>query len=235
MQELKYTKKGLATMRAWTLERKIQVTQPRLIEWKARFNEKIYISFSGGKDSTVLADLTARIYAVDRKMNGDADPLTLVFVNTGLEYPEIQRFIKEYAEWLRTTYEIPVDLEVITPEMSFPEVLTVYGYPVISKEVAKVIYYARRGSEWALKRLDGLDKNGKKSEYKQRYKKYKFMLEAPFETSQLCCDVMKKAPAHKYEAETGRKTVIATMTEESAQRQSGWLKTGVTLSTRNVR
>ena len=110
---------------------------------------------------TVLADLTARIYAVDRKMNGDADPLTLVFVNTGLEYPEIQRFTKEYAEWLRTTYEIPVNLVPLAPELTFPQVLTEYGYPVISKEVAKTIYYARRGSGWALKQMDGKNRHGK--------------------------------------------------------------------------
>lgn len=213
-------------MRSWTLERKIQVTQTRLIEWKARFNGKIYISFSGGKDSTVLADLTAWIYAVDRKMNGDADPPTLVFVNTGMEYAENQRFTKEFAEWLRTTYEIPVDLVPLAPEMTFPQVLEEYGYPVISKEVAKVIYYAKRGKGWALKRLDGLDKHGNEDDFKKRYKKYKFLLEAPFPVSPLCCDIMKKAPAHKYEAETGRKAVIATMTEESEQRQSWWLKHG---------
>ena len=47
---------------------------------------------------------------------------------------------------------------MLTPELTFPEVLTKYGYPVSGKEVAKVIYYARNGSQWALNRLDGLDK-----------------------------------------------------------------------------
>ena len=106
------------------------------------------------------------------------------------------------------------------------DVLTKYGYPVISKEIAKSAYYARRGSEWAVKRFDGLDKHGVESKFKERYKKYKPLLNAPFEPSPLCCDVMKKGPAKKYEAETGRKPVVATMTEESEQRQSSWLKTG---------
>lgn len=227
VQGQKYTKKDLEIMRAWPLDRKIRVTQTRLIEWKIKFKGQIYISFSGGKDSTVLADLAARVYKADLALYPDKrDPLTLVFINTGLEYPEIQRFVKEFAEWLRVTYEIPVNLEIRYPELSFPEVLSKYGYPVIGKEVAKVIYYARRGSGWAINRLEGLDKNGKQSKFKERYKKYKFLTDAPFETSQLCCDVMKKGPAHKYEAETGRKTVVATMTEESEQRQSSWLKYG---------
>lgn len=50
----KYTMDDLLAMRAWPLSQKIQVTQTRLIEWKKEFNGQIYISFSGGKDSTVL-------------------------------------------------------------------------------------------------------------------------------------------------------------------------------------
>lgn len=226
MPEQKYTKKDLEVMRAWPLQRKIQVTQTRLLEWHMQFDGRIYISFSGGKDSTVLADLAARVYKAASLAGKAGEPLTLAFVNTGLEYPEIQRFVREFAEWLRTTYEIPVNLEILHPEMSFPEVLTKYGYPVIGKEIAKTAYYARRGSEWAIKRFDGLDKQGEKSKFKERYKKYKPLLEAPFELSPLCCDVMKKGPAKKYEAATGRKTVVATMTEESEQRQSSWLRYG---------
>ena len=139
-KEYKYTMDDLSAMQAWPLSRKIQVTQTRLIEWKIKFRGKIYISFSGGKDSTVLADLAARVYAADQKLKpNESDPLTLVFMNTGLKYPEIQKFVKEFAEWLRVIYEIPVDLVIRTPEMTFPEVLSTYGYPVIGKEVAKVV------------------------------------------------------------------------------------------------
>ena len=47
----------LLAMQAWPLDRKIRVTQTRLVEWADRYNGEIYISFSGGKDSTVLAPL----------------------------------------------------------------------------------------------------------------------------------------------------------------------------------
>ena len=63
---------------------------------------QVYVSFSGGKDSTVLTDLCARVC----KQYGWT--LYLLFVNTGLEYPEIQKFVKTFAEWLRITYEIEV-------------------------------------------------------------------------------------------------------------------------------
>lgn len=53
-EETRYTKQDLETMRAWTLQRKIQVTQTRLIEWLGRYDWNVYVSFSGGKDSTVF-------------------------------------------------------------------------------------------------------------------------------------------------------------------------------------
>ena len=38
---------------------KIQVSQTRILEWYKAWDGKVYVSFSGGKDSTVLADLAA--------------------------------------------------------------------------------------------------------------------------------------------------------------------------------
>lgn len=126
-EETRYTKQDLETMRAWTLQRKIQVTQTRLIEWLGRYDWNVYVSFSGGKDSTVLADLAARVYQVFSCPKRQ-DPLRLVFVNTGLEYPEIQKFVRDFAEWLKAKYKIPVELEILHPSMTFPQVLSKYGY-----------------------------------------------------------------------------------------------------------
>ena len=63
-----------------------------------------------------------------------------------------------------------------------------------------------------------------KSLYSQE--KYKFFLEAPFEISNKCCSVMKKAPAHDYGRKTGRKPILATMAEESRLRTQKWLQNG---------
>ena len=79
----KYTPEDLKTMQAWSLERKIQVTQTRLIEWYQKFQGKVYVSFSGGKDSTVLLHIARQIYP----------DIEAVFVDTGLEYPEIKEFV----------------------------------------------------------------------------------------------------------------------------------------------
>lgn len=89
---MKYTKEDLKKMQSWPLERKIQVTQTRIMEWYMRWNGQVYISFSGGKDSTVLLDLARRVYP----------NIEAVFVDTGLEYPEIREFVKtkEGVTWL---------------------------------------------------------------------------------------------------------------------------------------
>jgi len=56
--------------------------------------------------------------------------------------------------------------------------------------------------------------------------KYKFFLDAPFEISNRCCNVMKKDPAHRYAKETGRKPITAQMASESRLRTQKWLQNG---------
>ena len=65
-------------------------------------------------------------------------------------------------------------------------------------------------------------------EYSKMYdrSRYQYMLDAPFEVSNMCCKVMKKAPIHKYNKETGRVPITAQMAEESKLRTSSWLKNG---------
>ena len=52
-------------MQGWSLERKIRVTQTRIMEWYMRYDGQVFISFSGGKDSTVLLDLARRVYCME--------------------------------------------------------------------------------------------------------------------------------------------------------------------------
>ena len=56
--------------------------------------------------------------------------------------------------------------------------------------------------------------------------KYKFLLDAPFEISNKCCNVMKKEPAHRYSRETGRLPITAQMADESRLRLQKWLQHG---------
>lgn len=205
MSEAVYTRQDLLTMQAWPLERKIMVTQAKIIEWYRHYGGKVSISFSGGKDSCVLVDLARRAFP----------DIPAVFVDTGLEYPEIREFVKSVPNvtWLR-------------PELPFTKVIEQYGYPVISKDVAHRIYYARRGSNWALQHLDGRSSDGTPSEFYKRFKKWRFLMGAPFSVSARCCELMKKRPFHRYTKETGFMQITGTMACESVLRQNTYLKYG---------
>ena len=211
MSDNKYTSEDLKIMQSWPLERKIQVTQTRIIEWYQRNNGQVYVSFSGGKDSTVLLDLVRRIYP----------DVPAVFIDTGLEYPELREFVKTVPNvtWLK-------------PEMNFRKVIETYGYPIISKEVSKRVNWGKRYLEegkvgyWAYQSLTqpAFTKDGKRSPYDKH--KYGYLLDAPFKVSDNCCKIMKKDTAHKYGKQTGRKPILATMASESQMRKTAWLKNG---------
>lgn len=218
--ENKFTKEDLRRFQAETLDQKIQRSFAKISEWFVRNNDQVYVSFSGGKDSTVLADLCAKWCAVQNI------PLYLVFCDTGLEYPEIRKHVKEFAEWLRQKYGIDVVLEIVRPKMRFDEVVKQYGYPIISKSVANCIRGARNGSQYRIKRLNGeiVMPDGTKGIWNTE--KYKPLLDVDFKISERCCDITKKMPTKEYEKNTGRMPILATMAEESKLREKNWMRTG---------
>lgn len=199
----KYT---LKLRQAMTLQDKIRYTQRRINEWVDHFGENgCYISFSGGKDSTVLLHLVRDLYP----------NIEAVFVDTGLEYPEIRNFVKSFD-----------NVTILRPDKRFDKVLEEYGYPIIGKEVSKCIYEARRGYQYQINKLNGnrKDKDGNPSRF--NYTQWKFLLDAPFKISDKCCTVMKKRPVHKYYKSSGKAPIIGTMAEESQLRRQQYIKNG---------
>ena len=215
-----FTKEDLKRFQSEPLDAKIQRSFAKIGEWYSRQKRQCYVSFSGGKDSTVLADLCAKWC---KAIN---EPLQLVFVNTGLEYPEIRHHVEFFAQWLRDKYEIEVNLEILRPKMRFDEVIKKYGYPMISKDVSNCVRGAKRGWKSHMNLLDGLDSNGAERKSKFAKAKYKPLLNVDFDVSEQCCDVMKKKPLYDYQKLTTKKPIIATMAEESMFREKNWLKSG---------
>ena len=195
-------KTELLMLQSLPLDIKIMKTKRRIEEWIDYYGEdKVYISFSGGKDSTVLLDLV-------RQVNSN---IPGVFIDTGLEYPETKEFVKTID-----------NVTILRPKMSFKQVIEKYGYPMVSKEQANYLDDIRNSTEkMKIRRLEG-DSHGR---FKLS-KKWYYLIDAPFKVSHRCCNIMKKEPAKRYEKETGRVPFIGTLAEESSLRQQSYLKTG---------
>lgn len=201
-------------LQALPLEVKVQKTKQRIKEWVDYFGtDGVYISFSGGKDSTVLLNIARKMYP----------NIPAIFVDTGLEYPEVREFVKTYdnVEWLK-------------PKYTFKTVIEKYGYPFISKEVSETVYLTKRNIQrgrrieetYKGKELLGILKNSKGDLSGYNIPQWKWLLDAPFSISARCCSIMKKDPCKQYEKRTGRVKMTAMMTAESRNRTLAWLKNG---------
>ena len=213
--KMQNTIEELRQLQAAPLKIKIAMTRTRLMEWISHYGESgVYLSWSGGKDSTVLRHIM-------RKYWPDVES---VFVNTGLEYPEIQQFV-------RAAKDRGEPVTILHPKMTFRDVILKYGYPVISKEVSGAVYESRRSiakgnyETVRVKRMLGLLKNGESSS-QYNHEKYKPLLDVDFFVSDRCCNVMKKAPAKKYAKSSGKVPITAQMASESRLRTSKWIQHG---------
>lgn len=119
----KMTNDQLKQLQALPLNIKIRKTEQRIRKWYEHWEGNVCISFSGGKDSTVLLDIVRNLYP----------NVQAVFSDTGLEYPEIKEFVKTFP-----------NVTIVRPKHSFKEILTKYGYPIINKEVANTVDNASR-------------------------------------------------------------------------------------------
>ncbi len=188
------------------LEVKIRLSQIRIKDWYEYWEGDVYVSFSGGKDSTVLLHLVRDLYP----------KIPAVFFDTGLEYPEVTDFVKtiDNVGWVK-------------PDKNFREVLKDYGYPVVSKEQS---YYIEQYRDTKSDKLRDLRWNGKETPSKKNSfsisKIHRYLVDAPFLISPKCCDIMKKNPAKKYEKRTGRKPILGVMAGDSILRKQSYLKTG---------
>ena len=267
-QAKKHEKWQLRSMQSADLNTKILLTKTRIREWVKVYGEDgVYVSFSGGKDSTVLLHIVRSIFP----------NVPAVFVDVPTQYPELKQFAQSFE-----------NVVILKPKTTFAKVCENYGFPLISKEVSGSVHEARkyltevRGMStgltdrqtvkgyWAIADVLGIDRRqgAKKSKeyqdlkkgiipnrfkygapirflqligempekkdgeltgnYSKRYDKsrYKNLLDAPFEVSNECCKVMKKTPLYEYGRKTKRVPFTAQMADESALRESTWLRHG---------
>lgn len=161
-----------------------------------------YISFSGGKDSTILH------YLIDIALPNNKIPR--VYIDTGIEYQDIRKFVMDLAS-------NDDRIIIIKPTKPIKPTLEKYGYPFKSKEHSNKLYEFQIGHR-------NTKSNLKYRNFGERYAcpkilAYQFSDDFKLNISHLCCKKMKKEPASKWEKENHKTIVLTGMRkEEGGQR-----------------
>jgi 3'-phosphoadenosine 5'-phosphosulfate sulfotransferase (PAPS reductase)/FAD synthetase len=167
--------------------------------------DKVYISFSGGRDSTVLLHLARRVYPSIKAM----------FVNTTNEYPEIIKFVD-------SKIKAGEDIDVYRPKETAFKLWERIGFPLVSKNVSYMADILKN-------KPDSNEANRIRTNPFSQYrmpKRWSFLPEQKFSCSKKCCDILKKEPAKRYEKETGRYPIVGVMASESELRANAYLRQG---------
>lgn len=176
------------------LEKKVITAIHRIEELYFETDGKCYVSFSGGKDSTVLLAL---IKMSEESLVLPKNGIPAVFANTGIELDVTYKFVKWCKdEW----YE---NVVMLRPKKSFGWVLKNKGKPMLSKVKSKYLNQWGRNRTKALYSLliDGKTTVGTDSRKTKIANKYMHILHDDFDIviSNKCCDYLKKEPFKDYE------------------------------------
>lgn len=203
--------KQLKSRQNWELKLKIKKSIRTIEEFYVRTGGECYISTSGA-DSCVLDWLASQTWCNDK------------IERVSVAGAENRNNIKHL--FLRGD-------TLLKCEADKKEIITKYGYPLISKSVAMTIsrYTRTKSEEQKQIRLNGyVGRNGKIIKDGAIPKKYQEFIYAPFEFSEKCCDMFKKKPLKKYEKKTNKKPITGERAEESRNRKKEYLKHGCIMS-----
>lgn len=200
---------ALVSLRALPLECKIIKTKRMIQEAITEFGlENVYISYSGGKDSTVLSHIAKQMYPT----------ILHIFSNTTNEYPETIEHVRWEIKCNNTNLITVIPKDAKGNIWTFKKVVDHYGYPIFSKRIANAIRTYRNAKSERTKKnsLDYMDRNFKK------YEKYKEL-----NISDKCCDKLKKEPLRRKAKELNLEcSIIGLLASESRQREQEWINYG---------
>ena len=163
-----------------------------------------YLSFSGGKDSTILH------YLLDMALPNNNIPR--VYADTGIEYNLIREFVMELAKTDKR-------IVIIKPSQPIKKTLETYGYPFKSKQHSDwVKRYQQKG-------MTEFVKNYLNEGTKQLFRpcpnklKYQFTKDFNIKVSDMCCVKMKEEPLQKWQKENNKAySILGLMREEGGRR-----------------
>lgn len=175
-------------------ENKIRLAMERVEELYNSTNGKCYLSFSGGKDSTVILAIIKMCQEL-----GTVGDIPAVYCETGLELGATREFVNWVEEnWYHNVVRIK-------PEKPFAYVIKHYGKPIKSKmKSSRLGRLQRNRDETNLNFKELLGGDDAKSYCKVKIaNKDLHMIHPNFDikASDKCCDILKKKPFVKYSKE----------------------------------
>lgn len=193
----------------WSLDQKVSHALTLIDEYYHHYNGKVYLGFSGGKDSVLLR------WLCNKFTDACGYPrIKCVFNNTTNEHTEILAFVKSFGD----------EITWLKPKITFAQSILINGYPLISKEQAQYIREAKTTNSDKLRQLRMFGRN-KVSKLGGKYKqggiadKWTFLVNDDIKVTEKCCDILKKNPAKKFEKETGLKAIIGVTQGEGGLRK----------------
>lgn len=187
----------------WTLPQKIDHSLGVIDQFASHFDGKVYVSFSGGKDSVAMLSLVEMI----------VPNVPCMFVMTGSESPSVCRFIRQQREHH--------NIEIVRPRKTLKEVFAEYGFPLVSKQTAHDIECVRRNPYCKSSR----EKLWRGNKYGIP-ERWMYLLNEPYQVSARCCHWLKHLPAYEYGERTGLHPYIGLLAAESHQREMGYIRQG---------
>lgn len=186
------------------------ILQDRLQKIKQIINqygeENFYLSFSGGKDSTVLSAL------VDLAIPDNKIPR--VYASTGIDYKLINDFVVGFSER-------DDRIQIIKPTVNIKEMLERDGYPFKSKRHSQILssYQNNHDTVSAIKYRDGLyNYSANKC---PKYLKYQFTEDFKLKVSDKCCFRLKEEPLLMWQKENNKPyAILGLMREEGGRRDN---------------
>lgn len=180
------------------LDKRVTDACHRIEELYYETGGKCYVSFSGGKDSTVLLaliKLCEEVYTIPE------NAIPAVFSNTGIELGVTVDFVK----WVKENYYHNV--QIIRPAVSFDYVLKTKGKPIKSKLKSEYLSRWHRGrrTPCVMQNLIlGKTNTGKDTWKLKLSDKDMHMIHDNFNIpiSERCCKFLKKDPFKQYEEST---------------------------------
>lgn len=165
-----------------------------------------YLSFSGGKDSTILHRL------LDMALPNNNIPR--VYIDTGIEYNAIRQYVMKLAK-------SDSRFVVVRPSLAVKPMLEKYGYPFKSKQHShNLMVYQHSGIGLSVKRYLGIIESNTLFRCPKSLE-YQFTPDFKIKCSDQCCLRMKKKPIKKWEKDNNRSIALTGMRrEEGGERAS---------------